>query len=152
MVGLRPWRSAVRGAAGPGRSGHSGALRTSLPHRRSHAQHTEGDLHDTASHATVSNQMEPENVSAESGRAGSRVREAYNSAARVLVGGPERPTRTRPDGPDHKIDAKRGVESCVTAEQFEYASSIRFVKALEWYKRVRAALRSFEKRGKKEEK
>ena len=83
MVGLRPWRSAVRGAAGPGRSGHSGALRTSLPHRRSHAQHTEGDLHDTAPHATVSNQIEPATLATQPRRAG--MRRSFGNSSFVLV-------------------------------------------------------------------
>lgn len=41
----------------------------------------------------------------------------------------------------YKIDAKRGVQSYVTKEQFEYASAIRSVKAPELRKRVRAALK-----------
>jgi hypothetical protein len=41
----------------------------------------------------------------------------------------------------YKMDLKRGVQSHVTTEQFEYASSIRSVKAPELRKRVRAALK-----------
>ncbi len=41
----------------------------------------------------------------------------------------------------YKMDMKRGVQSHVTKDQFEYASSIRSVKAPELRKRVRAALK-----------
>ncbi len=41
----------------------------------------------------------------------------------------------------YKIDKHRGVPSCVTKEQFDYASSVRSVKAPELRKRVRAALK-----------
>ena len=41
----------------------------------------------------------------------------------------------------YKIDTKRGVQSSVTEEQFEFASKVRSVKASELRKRVRAALK-----------
>ncbi len=41
----------------------------------------------------------------------------------------------------YKIDIHRGIASCVTKEEFEYASSVRSVKAPELRKRVRAALK-----------
>jgi hypothetical protein len=41
----------------------------------------------------------------------------------------------------YKIDKHRGVQSHISQEQFEYASSIRSVKAPELRKRVRAALK-----------
>src|SRR5436190_16604442 len=41
----------------------------------------------------------------------------------------------------YKSDTKRGVPSCVTKEEFEYASAIRSVKAPDLRKRVRAALK-----------
>jgi hypothetical protein len=41
----------------------------------------------------------------------------------------------------YKIDSFRGVRSCVTKEEFEFASSIRSVKAPELRKWVRAALK-----------
>jgi hypothetical protein len=41
----------------------------------------------------------------------------------------------------YKVDARRGVRSCVSEEDFKIASSIRSVKAPELRKRVKAALR-----------
>lgn len=41
----------------------------------------------------------------------------------------------------YKVDAHRGVVSCVTEEEFKIASSVRSVKAPELRKRVRAALK-----------
>ncbi len=43
----------------------------------------------------------------------------------------------------YKIDTQRGIESSVTREQFEYASSIRSIKVPELRNRVRAALKPF---------
>jgi hypothetical protein len=43
---------------------------------------------------------------------------------------------------EYKLDAHRGVRSCVSEEDFEFAISIRAVKAPELRKRVRAALKS----------
>src|SRR5215470_6971919 len=41
----------------------------------------------------------------------------------------------------YKIDKHRGTPSCVSKKQFEYASSVRSVKAPELRKRLRAALK-----------
>jgi len=46
----------------------------------------------------------------------------------------------RADVQQYRIDARRGIKSSVSREDFEYASSIRSVKAPELRKRVRSAL------------
>jgi len=63
------------------------------------------------------------------------------SGANTIVGWTKSVPLLRAAVQQYKIDLKRGVKSIVTKELFEYASSIRSIKAPELRKRVRAALR-----------